>query len=184
MCCEDECIAPQAICDTQDASDVHRDAGTGDDGRVGANDGRPDGADHSERACSLPAKPCPKPGWVCNAVQGSCQKAYDGVNGVTPSAIVIGYSGAIKTGVSMEVGRSTAQGITAYFDHRNAIGGVYGRKMVLEARDDGYEPDRSESVARELLGPVDGSRAVLAMLAPMGTPTTMTTASTARPPPA
>ena len=62
--------------------------------------------------------------------------------GVTPTTIVIGQSAALS-GPASELGTEMRAGAKAYFDHVNAQGGVFGRKIELVTQDDGYEPERS-----------------------------------------
>ena len=47
--------------------------------------------------------------------------------------------------------KETAAAARAYFDKVNAQGGVYGRKIVLETLDDGFEPKRSVENAKKLI---------------------------------
>ena len=43
------------------------------------------------------------------------------------------------------------RGVLLAFDAQNAKGGVRGRKLVLEFRDDSYVPELAEASTRELL---------------------------------
>src|SRR5215471_3883338 len=58
--------------------------------------------------------------------------------GVTPQTIVLGQSAAF-TGPAAQLGIQLNAGTKAYFDHVNALGGIYGRKIELRTRDDRYE---------------------------------------------
>ena len=60
--------------------------------------------------------------------------------GVTATEIKLGYSGPIKIGQVAPVYGKLPGAMKAYFDHINANGGVYGRKIKLISRDDGYVP--------------------------------------------
>jgi ABC-type branched-subunit amino acid transport system substrate-binding protein len=53
--------------------------------------------------------------------------------------IVIGMSAAF-TGPSKGLGVELYRGSTAYLDNVNRRGGIYGRKVVIKAYDDGYNP--------------------------------------------
>jgi ABC-type branched-subunit amino acid transport system substrate-binding protein len=53
--------------------------------------------------------------------------------------IVVGMSAAFQ-GTSRDLGTEMYRGALAYFEHVNRTGGVQGRKIVLRAYDDGYNP--------------------------------------------
>jgi ABC-type branched-subunit amino acid transport system substrate-binding protein len=53
--------------------------------------------------------------------------------------IVLGMSAAFK-GPSRGLGIELYRGSMAYFEHINRAGGVHGRKIVIKAYDDGYQP--------------------------------------------
>src|SRR3984957_5854952 len=53
--------------------------------------------------------------------------------------IVVGMS-APFTGASKALGIELYRGAMAYFEHVNSQGGVHGRKIVIKAYDDGYNP--------------------------------------------
>jgi branched-chain amino acid transport system substrate-binding protein len=53
--------------------------------------------------------------------------------------IVIGMSAAF-TGPSKGLGIELYRGSTAYLEHVNRTGGIYGQKIVIKAYDDGYNP--------------------------------------------
>jgi ABC-type branched-subunit amino acid transport system substrate-binding protein len=56
--------------------------------------------------------------------------------------IVIGMSAAF-TGPSRALGIELYRGSRAYLDHINGQGGVHGRRVVVKAYDDGYDPPRA-----------------------------------------
>ena len=60
--------------------------------------------------------------------------------GVTESKILVGQSAAFS-GPAAQLGIQMHAGAKAYFDHVNAIGGVFGRKIELIKRDDQYEAE-------------------------------------------
>jgi len=130
---------------------------------------------------------------VCSAQGGQsiCLTAADAPLHIGMSAALSGPSQAL--GVGMQLGISLA------FDAQNAAGGVRGRPLVFDVRDDAYQPDLAEQNTRALLdvqpgtGPVRcpttdmsvvagqapvsttplvrGPGSVLAMLGNVGTPT-------------
>src|SRR5260370_35206126 len=53
--------------------------------------------------------------------------------------IVIGMSAAFK-GPSKGLGIELYRGAMAYIENVNESGGVHGRKIIIKAYDDGYEP--------------------------------------------
>src|SRR5262245_5987071 len=61
------------------------------------------------------------------------------INVAAAADIVVGMSAAFKgpsRGLSIELYR----GSLAYFDHVNAAGGIHGKRIVIRAYDDGYDP--------------------------------------------
>ena len=64
------------------------------------------------------------------------------VPGVTPDTIKIGSCNAL-TGPASFLGMQMVIGAKAYFNMVNAQGGVNGRKLELETKDDSYEADRA-----------------------------------------
>ena len=70
-------------------------------------------------------------------------------HGVTDTEVVIGTWGP-QSGPAAAWG-TVATAIDAYFRYINDQGGVHGRRLVLETRDDGYDPARTVSVVRELI---------------------------------
>jgi branched-chain amino acid transport system substrate-binding protein len=62
----------------------------------------------------------------------------------------IGMSAPV-TGPSQELGTEMKKGITLAFDSQNAAGGIRGRQIELEFRDDQYQPASAENAARDLL---------------------------------
>jgi branched-chain amino acid transport system substrate-binding protein len=64
--------------------------------------------------------------------------------------IVVGMSAAF-TGPSRGLGIEMYRGASAYFAEVNAKGGVHGRKIVLRAYDDGYNPTPAMANTRRLI---------------------------------
>ncbi|HLO95113.1 MAG TPA: ABC transporter substrate-binding protein [Burkholderiaceae bacterium] len=78
----------------------------------------------------------------------------------------IGSSAALS-GPAAQLGLRYHAGIRAQLEALNQQGGVQGRRVVLDLRDDGYEPDRAEINTRQL---VEDPR-VLLLFGYVGTPT-------------
>src|SRR5690554_4136834 len=70
-------------------------------------------------------------------------------NGVTDDQIIIG-SWAPQSGPAAAWG-AVSTAMDAYFQYINDQGGIHGRELVLETRDDGYDPARTVSAVRELI---------------------------------
>jgi ABC-type branched-subunit amino acid transport system substrate-binding protein len=138
-------------------------------------------------------------GLVCAETTGAavCEPAIG-------SELHIGMS-APASGTSQNLGIGMRAGVRLAFDEQNAQGGIHGRTLVLDFRDDGYDPAAAEAAVRDLLDVktqkgvaprcpttatplvagqdpvgedalVRGSRAVLALLGNVGTPTMVRTA--------
>jgi ABC-type branched-subunit amino acid transport system substrate-binding protein len=90
--------------------------------------------------------------------------------GVSGDAILFGQAAALE-GPSSALGQRLRQGIVAAFTEVNAKGGVYGRKLQLISRDDGYDPDRSVAQTLRLIE----NDKVFALIGAVGTPTAMAT---------
>ncbi|HET9553540.1 MAG TPA: ABC transporter substrate-binding protein [Anaeromyxobacteraceae bacterium] len=71
-------------------------------------------------------------------------------NGVTAADITFGMASPF-TGATKELGRGMKTGVELAFAEANAAGGVHGRQLRLLALDDGYEPERTRSVMKELV---------------------------------
>ncbi|MFO7545342.1 MAG: ABC transporter substrate-binding protein [Trueperaceae bacterium] len=69
--------------------------------------------------------------------------------GVTDTEIVFGNWGP-QSGPAAAWGTVTTA-IDAYFRYVNDQGGIHGRQLVLQSRDDGYDPARTVSAVRELI---------------------------------
>ena len=78
----------------------------------------------------------------------------------------IGSSAALS-GPAAQLGLRYHAGIRAHLDLLNQLGGIQGQKVLLDLRDDGYEPDRAEVNTRQL---VEDPR-VLLLFGYVGTPT-------------
>ncbi len=109
------------------------------------------------RTCALDAD-CGG-GFVCADQQGQavCKNPSD-------APLRIGMSAPV-TGASQDLGIEMKKGVLLAIDQQNAAGGVRGRKIALEFRDDEYIPASAEAAARELLD-------VAALTTPARCPTT------------
>jgi ABC-type branched-subunit amino acid transport system substrate-binding protein len=99
----------------------------------------------------------------------AAQVAADGksqVPGLTDTEIVFGMA-APFSGPAKELGRGMKTGIDLAFGQVNDAGGVNGRKLKLLALDDGYEPERTRTVMKELVE----KRGVFGIVGNVGTPT-------------
>jgi branched-chain amino acid transport system substrate-binding protein len=88
--------------------------------------------------------------------------------GVTPKTIVLGQS-APFTGPAAQLGIQMNAGTKAYFDHTNARGGVFGRKIELKTRDDRYEANLCAENTKKFIE----EDKVFALVSYVGTPTTV-----------
>lgn len=98
---------------------------------------------------------------VAAVALASCSTSY---HGVTQEPLRIGMSAPLS-GPSQDLGLEMRKGLSLAFDEQNRAGGIQGRKIVLELRDDQYQPQSAESAARDLLD-------VAARPAPARCPTT------------
>lgn len=80
--------------------------------------------------------------------------------------IVVGMS-ALFSGPSASLGIEAYRGSMAYLEHINSRGGVHGRKVVLKAYDNGYDPARAIQNTIDL---IEKDQA-LVLFAYQGTPT-------------
>jgi len=106
---------------------------------------------------------------ILSAVTGSHPALAD-EEGVTADAIWFGQAAALA-GPSSALGQGMRHGILAAFEQVNAAGGIYGRKLRLISRDDGYDPDRSLYQTKRLLE----QDKVFALIGAVGTPTAIST---------
>ena len=90
--------------------------------------------------------------------------------GVFADKIVFGQAAALE-GPAAALGQDMRTGILAAFEEVNKAGGVNGRKLELISKDDGYEPNKSIEVTKQLL---DESK-VFGLIGPVGTPTSSAT---------
>jgi branched-chain amino acid transport system substrate-binding protein len=69
--------------------------------------------------------------------------------GVTDNSILIGSCSALD-GPAHVLGRQTVLGASAYLHMVNDEGGVFGRKIQLEAFDDSYDPDKAPACFKRM----------------------------------
>ena len=84
--------------------------------------------------------------------------------------IHVGMSAAL-TGPASALGNGVKTGIESYFARVNADGGVNGHTVVLDALDDGYEPDRAAPNMHTLID----EKNVVGVIGNVGTPTAIVT---------
>jgi branched-chain amino acid transport system substrate-binding protein len=87
--------------------------------------------------------------------------------GVTSKSILLGQSAAFS-GPAAQLGIQMNLGTKAYFDHVNAQGGVFGRKIELKTRDDQYEATLCVENTKKFIQ----EDRVFALVSYIGTPTT------------
>src|SRR5450432_3290220 len=85
--------------------------------------------------------------------------------GVTENSILIGSCSALD-GPAHVLGRQTVLGASAYLHMVNDDGGVFGRKVQLQAFDDSYDPDRAPACFNRMM-----KEGVFALGFFVGTPT-------------
>ena len=85
--------------------------------------------------------------------------------GVTETSILIGSCSALD-GPARVLGRQTVLGASAYLHMVNDEGGLYGRKIQLQAFDDSYDPDRAPACFKRMV-----KEGVFALGFFVGTPT-------------
>ncbi len=85
--------------------------------------------------------------------------------GVTENSILIGSCSALD-GPALVLGRQTVLGASAYLHMVNDEGGVFGRKVQLQAFDDSYDPDKAPACFKRMM-----KEGVFALGFFVGTPT-------------
>jgi ABC-type branched-subunit amino acid transport system substrate-binding protein len=85
-------------------------------------------------------------------------------------------SAAALSGPAAMLGKRYHAGAKAWFKQLNAQGGIHGRRVVVDLRDDGYEPERTEAHTEALLA----DARVLALFGYIGTPTSRVALPAAR----
>jgi ABC-type branched-subunit amino acid transport system substrate-binding protein len=123
-------------------------------------------------------------GQVCAAVADAlaCQSASD-------VPVRLGMSAPLQ-GPSAALGTEMRRGINAMLQDYNQNGGLHGRNVVLDARNDNYDPTTAVSNVRDLLDiqedstgadkpDVRGDKSVFALVGNVGTPTMLLTAPVA-----
>lgn len=86
--------------------------------------------------------------------------------GVTEDSVLVGGTFPL-TGVAAPGYSEIPTGAKAYFDYVNAQGGVNGRSIEFEVKDDGYDPTKTSSLTNELVL----KDQVFATVGSLGTPT-------------
>jgi ABC-type branched-subunit amino acid transport system substrate-binding protein len=80
---------------------------------------------------------------------GICRSARAETPGVTNSSILIGSCSALD-GPAHFLGRQTVLGASAYLHMVNDDGGIFGRKIQLQAFDDSYDPDKAPACFKRM----------------------------------
>jgi ABC-type branched-subunit amino acid transport system substrate-binding protein len=93
-------------------------------------------------------------------------QAASAQSGVLPDKVVFGQA-AVFSGPAAQLGIQMRNGIKAYLDHVNALGGVHGRKIELVTEDDKYESAVAPAASKKLIE----ERKVFALMGYVGTPT-------------
>src|SRR5215470_5987695 len=91
----------------------------------------------------------------------------EAAQGVTDKEIIIGRTAGFTGQIASPVRENTA-GAMLYINWVNDQGGVYGRKIVIEAIDDEFDPKRAAENAKKLVE----EKQVLALFLNRGTPHT------------
>ena len=86
--------------------------------------------------------------------------------GVTADSIAFSQIAALD-GPAAQLGLGMRKGLLAAFEEINAAGGINGRMLTLDSRDDGYEPDRSIAQINRVID----ENAFFAVIGTVGTPT-------------
>ncbi|WP_172327165.1 ABC transporter substrate-binding protein [Mangrovicoccus sp. HB161399] len=110
---------------------------------------------------------------ICGALAAAVALAASPLiaeEGVTADSVSFAQVAAME-GPAAALGTGMNLGIRAAFEEANAAGGVHGRKLAVEAFDDGYEPDLSVAQVRKV---IDGN-AHIGLIGPVGTPTALAT---------
>ncbi|MGA2286693.1 MAG: ABC transporter substrate-binding protein [Dehalococcoidia bacterium] len=84
---------------------------------------------------------------ACGKGQEASGSESDAAPGVTDSEILLGTHLPLSGSPAAAYG-VIAQGMNAYFDYVNSLGGVYGRKIKLVVGDDQYSPPQALEVVR------------------------------------
>lgn len=88
--------------------------------------------------------------------------------GVTETTVRLASSLPLS-GHASYLGQQTLRGAMTYINHVNDTGGVHGRMIELEARDDGYDPPRCLANTQQFL--INAN--IFALFSYVGTPTTL-----------
>ncbi|MEJ7733081.1 MAG: ABC transporter substrate-binding protein [Polyangiaceae bacterium] len=91
-------------------------------------------------------------GLVCSGSAGASGTCFDA------SALPLRFGmSAAASGPSQDLGTEMKRGVTLAFDAQNALGGIHGRPLQLDFRDDEYRPELAEENANGLLDVVEST---------------------------
>ena len=93
-----------------------------------------------------------------------CPGDWDPAQGISDSEINLFIS--LPTSGPLAGFGLAAEGAKAYFKHVNDTGGIDGRSIILDSKDDGYQPDKTKTNVDEAMG----SGKYAALYATLGTP--------------
>ena len=85
-----------------------------------------------------------------NIDPSKCPSDWNTNQGITDTEIDL-FASLPEVGPARRL-RLLADGMKAYFDYVNANGGIDGRKIVLDVKDDGYQPDSDQDERRRGAG--------------------------------
>src|SRR5689334_5466989 len=96
------------------------------------------------------AKPCATDGDCGDGLVCELREDQPVCVGAADAPLIIGQSAPV-TGTNQALGTDMKLGVSLAFDERNQAGGIRGRKLQLDFRDDAYQPDLAEADARALV---------------------------------
>jgi ABC-type branched-subunit amino acid transport system substrate-binding protein len=86
---------------------------------------------------------------------GSCADGTNSEVGVTKDKITLGNV-SLLTGPIPGLFKGAVAGTQAFFAYQNSLGGVCGRKLQLDARDDQFDTNQNKAQYQDLMGKVFG----------------------------
>lgn len=99
------------------------------------------------------------------ATQTDTANSSNSSEGIFADSVVFGQSAALS-GPTQQLGAGVRLGVLAAFEEVNRAGGVHGKLLKLDSRDDRYEPEAATRNTRDLI-----NKGVFALIGAVGTPT-------------